>query len=214
MESCRCVNGPSDERCFGVVDCRSRHRGRAIPSEGLARSSLGLPGRGAAGGVRLAAHRPSVERGQEGYRRLSVSDRHDAAGGIGSPGRRVRLAGHTGRQRRPWIAKAAVHAGVWRRRVGDGVSFERRHGRGADSGGLRGGKEGEDRSAPVFVHLRVYRQCGQLRATHLKPGQSRRVWKASAAIAALAADVCASIGSFHRCDLCGFAMVGAKGPGR
>ena len=113
-------------------------------------------------------------------------------------------------------AVAPVHPDLRRRHTRDGLPLERRHRGGAHPRRRRRGphRSGEG-TAALSLHLRLHRQCGELRPADLQPGQSRDLRQPHAAALAVDQAIRAALGRLDRGDLCCPAPdPGTPSPGR
>ena len=152
--------------------------------------------------------------GSEGYRRLLVSRGNDGAGGSGASGRAFRLACGACGPPCAGLRGEIVHAGVRGRDRGHRVPLERRHGRGADAGCLRGGPTCRGAPAALSVHLCVHCERRELRAADLESREPRCLRSAHAAAAQLAPAIRHRLAGFDRRHVHGSALDPASGAAR
>ena len=148
--------------------------------------------------LRSAAVARCADRRGARNRCLSVPDRHDAAGGTGAAGGPVRLARRQGRASCQRLGDTAVYAGL---RVGTSSrSFLSNDATAvvltpAVAAVVRAAGQA---AAALSVHLRLHRQCRELRAADLQSGEPGDLRQPHAAAAAMAAALCAALGAVDR----------------
>jgi hypothetical protein len=166
---------------------------------GTAGSRLGGRRCRGAGGGRPAADRRCVGRNRQGRRRLSVPDRHDAAGRGGAASRPVRLAGRRRGKAGARLGGAAVPARLSCGYGGHHLHVERCHRRCAHAGGGGGAARGPgEGTAALPAGLRLHRQRRLVRAADQQSGQSGDLRQPHAAAAAMAAALCPALAAVDR----------------